>query len=98
MKCKIKKNNVDRVKKHLFKMFPHAKKIDVIVRKTPNNEYESKILVLTPKNKIFFAVKKDNSTQRALNKSYAAIIRQIHKVKTKWNRMKSKEMSFLVSV
>jgi ribosome-associated translation inhibitor RaiA len=88
-------NHISKIKKQLWEVFPHAKKIEVKLRKTRYNVYESKVMVLTPKTKSLIAIKRDSYAQRALDKAYGAIIRQVHKIKTRWDRMKNKEVRAL---
>ena len=50
-KNKYKNKDIYKVKSHIYKMFPHANKVDVRVNKLPNGEFKSFIRVLAPQKK-----------------------------------------------
>ena len=92
MKKKKKYTNRDilKVKSHIQKIFPHANKVDVKIDKLPSGEFKSFIRVLAPQRKELIAQKRDEDIKKCLEKSHLAIIRQIHRIKTKWDRMSSR--------
>ncbi len=85
-KNRYKNKDIYRVKSHIYKIFPHANKVDVRVNKLPNGEFKSFIRVLAPQKKELVALKRDKNIKKCLEKSHLAIIRQIHRIKTKWDK------------
>lgn len=83
-------NDIYKIKNHIKRVFPHANKVDVKVDKLPNGEFKSFIRVVAPRKKELIAQKKDGDVKRCLERSHLAIIRQIHKIKTKWDRAGSR--------
>ena len=83
-----KKNlkKVARVKRHINKVFPHANDVDIKVQKLPKEGFKSLIRIKAPKKKTIIAVKIDSDIERSLEKSHQAVVKQIHKLKTKWNK------------
>ncbi len=77
---------IERVKEHISKMFPHANSVDVKVEEVPKKGFRSLIKVKAPQKKRLIALKTDKDIKKSLEKSHLAIVRQIHKVKTKWRR------------
>lgn len=75
-----------KIKKHIQKVFPHANRVDVKVSKLPSGKFKSFIRVLAPQKKELIAQKTDKNIKKSLEKSYTAIIRQIHRIKTRWNK------------
>lgn len=92
MKKKKKYNNCDiyKIKNHIKRIFPHVNKVDVKVNKLSNGEFKSLIRVIAPRGKELIAQKKDENVKRCLERSHLAIIKQIHKIKTKWERTESR--------
>lgn len=88
MKKKKRYTNRDifKVKSHIQRVFPHANKVDVKIDKLPSGEFKSFIRVLAPQKKELIAQKRDEDIKKCLEKSHLAIIRQIHRIKTKWDR------------
>ncbi|MEC7276409.1 MAG: hypothetical protein VXV96_08820 [Bdellovibrionota bacterium] len=92
MKKKKRYTNRDifKVKIHIQRIFPHANKVDVKIDKLPSGEFKSFIRVLAPQKKELIAQKRDEDIKKCLEKSQHAIIRQIHRIKTKWDRTSSR--------
>lgn len=99
MKKKKRYTNKDifKVKSHIQRIFPHANKVDVKIDKLPSGEFKSFIRVLAPQKKELIAQKKDEDIKKCLEKSHLAIIRQIHRIKTKWNRTSSQMPELMMS-
>ena len=84
MKRKVKRfREADKVKKQIYKVFPHAKDVNIKVRKIPDKGYKSFIQVTLPTKKRLIALKRGYSPKLSLERSYKAIVRQVHKVKNK---------------
>jgi ribosome-associated translation inhibitor RaiA len=77
---------IERVKEHISRIFPHANSVDVKVDKVPKKGFRSLIEVRAPQKKRLVALKTDRDIKKSLEKSHLAIVRQIHKLKTKWRR------------
>jgi len=77
-------------------MFPHANEVDVKVHKLSNGEFRSSIKVFVPKKKVLIAQKRDEDVKKCLEKSHLAIVRQVHRIKTKWGRRKNRHLSLVV--
>ncbi len=97
-KERFSKREILKVKNHIKRVFPQANRIDVKISELPTGEFKSFIRVHTSSRKELIARKKDESFKKSLEKSHLAIIRQIHKVRTKWNRYKNDGMpEFIMS-
>lgn len=83
-------SDIYKIKNHIKRVFPHASKVDVKVDKLPNGEFKSFIRVVAPRKKELIVQKKDEDVKRCLERSHLAIIRQIHKIKTKLDRVRGK--------
>ena len=92
MKKKKRYTNRDifKVKNHIQRIFPHANKVDVKIHQLPSGEFKSFIRVLAPQKKELIAQKRGQDIKKCLEKSQHAIIRQIHRIKTKWDRTSSR--------
>jgi hypothetical protein len=99
MKKKKRYTNKDifKIKNHIHRVSPHASKVDVKIDKLPSGEFKSFIRVLAPRKKELIAQKKDQDLKKCLEKSHFAIIRQIHRIKTKWDRTSHKLSEFTMS-
>ncbi len=78
------KKEITRVKNHILSSFPHAKKVDVKVLRGKKGLFKSRIRVIAPQKKEMIAIKTDENPKKCLEKSHLAIIKQIHKTKTRW--------------
>ncbi|MCB9091185.1 MAG: hypothetical protein H6621_10910 [Halobacteriovoraceae bacterium] len=75
-----------KTKNHIKRIFPHARKVSVRLRKGAGQAYKSFISVSVPPKKELVALKYDSCPKKSLDKAHQAIIKQIHKVKTQWER------------
>ncbi len=74
------------VKNHIEKVFPQSEKIDVDLKRLKKGLYKTKISIKIPHCKSLLAIKKEESKEKSLQKAHQAIIRQIHRLKTKWSQ------------
>ncbi len=95
-KKKLRKfKEIARVKNNIYRMFPHANDVTVKIDEV-GGKYESLIKVHIPPKKNLIAFKADNSFKGSLEKSYHAMVRQIHKVKTRYGRAKLRDPEVLI--
>ncbi len=83
---KYNRSEIYKVKCHILNSFPHAYRVDVKVEKGKKGLFKSLIRVKAPQKKEFLAIKTDENPKKSLEKSHLAIIKQIHKTKTRWKR------------
>ena len=83
---RFNKSEIYKVKNHILNSFPHAYRVDVKVQKGKKGLFKSLIRVKAPQKKELVAIKTDENPKKSLEKSHLAIIKQIHKTKTRWKR------------
>lgn len=93
----VNTNEIKKIRKHISNAFPHAKKIEVKISGEKNGIYKSKIRVLAPQKKELIAVKTDDDPKRCLEKTHHAIIKQIHRAKTRWKRKSNRGVRKLLA-
>jgi len=81
-----KNSLVNEIKEKLYSFFPHTQKIEIKIHKDENRLYDSSIQVQIPGGKGLYAHKKDVNMKRSLNRSSHAIIRQLDRLKTRWDK------------
>lgn len=91
------KNQIIKIKNHISRTFPHASKVDVRVRKLTNGNYKSSIKVIASQKRELIAQKIDEDASKSLERSHSAIISQIHRIKTKWDKTKLKTPKALIT-
>lgn len=77
---------IAKIKSHIRSSFPRALKVNVHFKKEKDEEYKSLIRVKTPHKKELIAIKRDSDPKKSLEKSYAAISKQIGKLKTRYKK------------
>ena len=83
---------IEKTKKHIKRILPKSQAVDIDIKRNQTGNFVSKIHVKTPQ-KVMHAQKTDPSFMGSLDKSYQAIVRQIHKYKTKKQRRHSEPLS-----
>ena len=89
------KSQIDETKAYIKKVFPYAANIKVNIKKAPDGQYNSFIFVTGPQRKRLFAIKKDQEAKKSLEKALFAIVKQVNKIKEKWNRTAYKSMRYM---
>lgn len=90
----VKRDEIDRIKEHINEVFPQAKYVEIKVDELPKVGFRSKIRISAPNRKKIIALKTDKDIRKCLDKSHSAVVRQIHKEKSKWYKRKKKKKSF----
>jgi ribosome-associated translation inhibitor RaiA len=83
---------ISETKDHIKKLIPRSKDVEIKVDRDEKGNFISKIHVRA-KKKIFHAAKKDTCLSRSLDKSYHAILHQVHRMK---DRMKKARYTRLI--
>jgi ribosome-associated translation inhibitor RaiA len=98
MKKRIyKTREIIKVKKHLRNMIPYVEKIDISTDRDECGSYETMIRIPIAGKSDLFAFKRGASFYESLSKAHQAIIRQVHKIKTKKEKIKHVNTHFLQS-
>lgn len=84
MKKMTGKQRVEKIKQHLQAMLPQASRIEVDVHKGDSSQFISVIKIKVPKQNELVAHKKSESLHECLRNSHKAMVKQIHRLKTKW--------------
>ncbi len=84
-KCLQNNEHINKMKDHIYRIFPHAKHIDVRVDQTPEKKFKTFVRVSVPQRTDLIALKTDQDLRKSLEKSQNAIMRQIRKIKAKQN-------------
>ncbi len=90
-----KAKEINKAKNYIKRIFPHAKKVNVRLRRSTGKAYESLISVSVPPKRELVALKYDSCPKRSLEKAHQAIVKQIHRVKTQWERGPIKHPEYL---
>lgn len=78
--------SIDKVKQHIKHIFPYLKDIRIKMEKPDGNSFRSKIIVKAPNKKVIIATKDAENYNSALEKSEQAVIKQINKIQTRWEK------------
>lgn len=73
---------IEQTKENIERVFPRSNEVKIESYKDKQNFFQTKIEVLSSQGTLI-AHKEDESFKKSLDKSYKAIVRQIHKIKTK---------------
>ena len=92
-----KQIEINKVQNHIYRVFPHAKNVEIKVKKLSDGNYKSLIKVHVPRKKTLFAQKIDEEFSKSLEKSHLAIIRQVHKLKSRWDKTRYRKEDYLLA-
>ncbi len=80
------KSTIENIKQHIKLVYPDAKDVTVRVKKVRKGKVDSLIKVTAPQSKPIVARKRDSNFHLSLEKTEAAILKQIEKRKSKKQR------------
>lgn len=86
-----------KTKEKLFRIFPFAKDVIIETKKNPLGEFETKIELIAPQHINFIAKKKEANYKKSVDRSYQAILRQIHKNKSRRKRSRHENPPYFPS-
>ncbi|MCB9092468.1 MAG: HPF/RaiA family ribosome-associated protein [Halobacteriovoraceae bacterium] len=78
---------IEQTRSHIEKIYPWARDVSITVDEDGHGVFNAKIIVTSNRGDLI-AKKHDSNFQKSLDKSYHAIVRQIHKIKAKNDRRK----------
>lgn len=77
---------IQDTKEHIRRIFPQSKDVDIRVSRDADGKFISKIHLRTS-SRILHAMKSDPNFRKSLNKTFHAILSQIHRIKDRRKKM-----------